>query len=68
MKGNAFTQSPDAFDLPVFGQPEIERPPRAIPWAAVMNGTEAVRRHFLKHFDNPETRLRDKNPKPFRMD
>jgi hypothetical protein len=37
-------------------------------WQTVIEETEPLRRYYLEHFDNPEKRLRDKNPKPFRMD
>ena len=32
-----------------------------------MAQTEPQRRFYMKHFDSPEKRLRDKNPTPFRM-
>jgi hypothetical protein len=68
MKPRAPTPAAEVFDLPVFEQPQIERPRRSISWEAVMVGTEAVRRHFREHFDHPEVRLRDKNSEPFRME
>jgi hypothetical protein len=37
-------------------------------WQTVVEETEPLRRCYLEHFDSAEKRLRDKNPKPFRMD
>jgi hypothetical protein len=53
------------FVLPVFEEPLQE------PWPLRMSWLEAVRRfararaHYMRHFDSPEKRLRNKNPEPF---
>jgi hypothetical protein len=36
-------------------------------WEEVMAQTEPQREFYMKHFDSPEKRLRNKNPEPFRM-
>jgi hypothetical protein len=36
-------------------------------WEAVTDETEPQRQHYMKHFDSPEKRLRDKNPAKFRL-
>jgi hypothetical protein len=57
----------EPLDLPVFGTPQIDWHPGAVDWQTVIEETEPLRRYYLEHFDSPEKRLRDKNPKPFRM-
>jgi hypothetical protein len=58
----------EPINLPVFDQPQKEWRPKAVSWEEVMRETEPFRRYYLEHFDSPEKRLKDKNPKPFRMD
>ncbi len=36
-------------------------------WEQVTAQTEPQRQYYMKHFDSPEKRLRNKNPEPFRM-
>jgi hypothetical protein len=36
-------------------------------WEQVTAETEPMRQYYMKHFDSPEKRLRNKNPAPFRM-
>jgi hypothetical protein len=59
---------PERLDLPVFRAPQSDWHPGAVDWQTVIEETEPLRRYYLEHFDSPEKRLRDKNPKPFRMD
>ncbi len=66
MSKKAFVFEP--FDLPVFDVQQREHWPSAIPWERVMDEFDAMRRQYLKDFDSPEVRLRDKNPEPFRLD
>jgi hypothetical protein len=54
-------------NLPVFDIPERDHGARKMSWEAVMAETEAQRRFSMEHYDSPEKRLRNKNPKPFRM-
>ena len=58
----------ESFDLPVFDKPQKEWRPREVIWEQVIDETEPERRYYLEHYDTPEKRLRDKNPKPLRMD
>lgn len=56
-----------ALNLPVF---EVPQQPHLLPgmtWNEVTDHTEPRRQFYMKHFDSPEKRLRDKNPKPFRL-
>ena len=39
-----------------------------IPWEVVTFQTELQRAHYMKHFDSPEKRLRNKNPARFRLE
>ena len=68
MKTDAEKLAFEPFDLPVFDKPQIERRPGNLSWEPVMRETESLRRYYLENYDTPERRLRDKNPKPFRMD
>lgn len=54
-------------NLPVFDIPQLNRWPAKISWETVMFETEPQREFYMKHFDSPERRLRNKNPAPFRM-
>jgi hypothetical protein len=66
MKARAMHPKP--FELPAFDLPQIEWRPKTVDWEAVIDETEPLRNYYLEHFDDPEDRLRSKNPKPFRMD
>jgi hypothetical protein len=61
-------QDNPALSLPVFDKPQVEWRPKVVLWETVIEETEPLRRYYLEHFDNPELRLRDKNPNPFRLD
>jgi len=58
----------EPFDLPVFDVPQKEHWPAAISWDRAMQEFDAARRQYLKNFDSPEARLREKNSEPFRLD
>jgi hypothetical protein len=51
--------------LPVFDQPQIEHWPAKMSWAAAMRHLAPSREHYMRHFDSPEKRLREKNPARF---
>jgi hypothetical protein len=53
------------FRLPVFDTPQIEPWPAKMSWAAAMRHLASSRTHYMKGFDSPEKRLREKNPAPF---
>lgn len=56
-----------ALNLPVFDIPQLPHLSPGMTWEEVMDQTEPQRQFYMKHFDSPEKRLRDKNPKPFRL-
>jgi hypothetical protein len=53
--------------LPVFDQPLIEPWPVKMSWEDAMRSFAALREHYMRHFDSPEKRARDKNPKRFSL-
>jgi hypothetical protein len=57
------------FELPVFEERQVEwwERPR-VAWEDVIRQTAFFRDYYMRHFDSPERRLRDKNPAPFRLD
>lgn len=54
-------------NLPVFDQPLIEWWPMKMSWEDAIRNFAATREYYMRHFDSPERRLRDKNPEPFRL-
>jgi hypothetical protein len=54
-------------NLPVFESRPLDHFPGKMTWEQVMDETEPMRQYYMKHFDSPEKRLRNKNPEPFRM-
>jgi len=36
-------------------------------WADAVRSFAPYREHYMHNFDSPKKRLRDKNPKPFRL-
>jgi len=56
-----------ALRLPAFESPKRDHLPVKMTWEEVMDQTEPQREFYMKHFDSPEKRLRNKNPAPFRM-
>ena len=53
--------------LPVFDRPLIEPWPMKISWEDAMRSFASMREHYMRHFDSPEQRLRDKNPERFSL-
>ena len=54
-------------NLPVFAEPLIDFWPMKMIWEDAMRIFAATREHYMRHFDSPDKRLRDKNPEPFRL-
>ena len=54
-------------NLPVFDSPRRDPLALKMTWDEVMDQTEPQREFYMKHFDSPEKRLRNKNLAPFRM-
>ena len=67
MKPEKETLATTVLNLPVFESPQLDHPARKMTWDEVMAETEPLREFYMKHFDSPEKRLRNKNPAPFRM-
>ena len=55
------------FVLPVFEEPLREPWPLKMSWSDAMRHFAAARAHYMRHFDSPERRLREKNPERFRV-
>jgi len=53
------------FKLPVFDKPQIEPWPVKMSWAAAMRHLTPTRSQYMREFDSPEKRLREKNHTPF---
>jgi hypothetical protein len=53
--------------LRVFDQPLIEPWPMNISWEDAMRSFAPMREHYMRYFDSPEKRLRDKNPERFSL-
>jgi hypothetical protein len=53
--------------LPVFDKPLIEPWPMKMSWENAVRSFAATRDHYMRNFDSPEKRRRDKNPAPFRL-
>jgi len=45
----------------------IEHWPLAMPWVEAIRHFTPFREHYMRNFDSPEKRWRDKNPEPFRL-
>lgn len=69
MPTNPEDTPPSAPELrfPVFETQPLPHWPSKMSWEAVTDETEPQRQHYMKHFDSPEKRLRDKNPAKFRL-
>lgn len=68
MKSETPDSSSSLFELPAFDVPQIEREPSGVTWERAIRAFESQRLDYMRDFDSPEKRLRDKNPVPFRMD
>jgi hypothetical protein len=53
--------------LPVFNKPLKEPWPMKMSWEEAMHSFAATREHYLRHFESPEKRWREKNPMRFRL-
>jgi len=53
--------------LPVFDQPLVEPWPMKMSWEDAMRSFAPLREHYMRNFDSPEKRLRDKNPERFSL-
>ncbi len=53
--------------LPVFDTPQIEPWPMKMSWEDAIRSFAATREHYMRHFDSPAKRFRDKNPVPFSL-
>ena len=54
-------------NLPEFEVPQAEHWPSQMSWSAAMRIFAPARVHYMREFDSPEQRMRDKNPAPFRL-
>jgi hypothetical protein len=54
-------------DLPVFEEPLIEHWPSKMSWDDAVQNFAPYREHYMRNFDSPEKRLREKNREPFRL-
>ncbi len=54
------------FDLPVFRERQREHWPSTMTWADAMRHFESFE-PYMRKFDSPEQRLKDKNPERFRL-
>ena len=53
--------------LPVLDQPLVEPWPMKMSWEDAIQSFTPTREHYMRHFDSPGKRLRDKNPTRFRL-
>jgi hypothetical protein len=53
--------------LPVFDEPLIEPWPLNMSWEDAMRSFEPLRENYMRWFDSPEKRLRQKNPARFSL-
>jgi hypothetical protein len=51
--------------LPVFKKPTVEPWPMNMSWEQAVRIFAATREHYMREFDSPEKRWRDKNPTRF---
>ena len=54
-------------NLPQFDESQIEHWPSKMSWSDAMRTFAATRARYMREFDSPQQRLRDKNPEPFRL-
>lgn len=67
MKINTPAPSLDLPVLPIFTEPMREHSPARMSWSETARWFAPFREHYMQHFDSPERRLADKNPKRFRL-
>jgi hypothetical protein len=54
-------------DFPVFDKPMVEPWPLALSWSDAVRQMAPLRDYSMRHFDSPERRFADKNPRPFEL-
>ena len=65
-RGNSNHLATD-LQLPPFDQPLIEPWPLKMSWEDAIRSFAPLREHYVRQFDSPEKRLRDKNPERFTL-
>ena len=54
-------------NLPKFEAAQVEHWPSKMSWSEAMRIFAPARARYMREFDSPQQRVRDKNPKPFRL-
>jgi hypothetical protein len=54
-------------NLPEFQTAQVEHWPSKMSWSEAMRIFAPARARYMREFDSPEQRIRDKNPEPFRL-
>ena len=54
-------------NLPAFEAAQVEHWPSKMSWSEAMRIFAPARARYMREFDSPEQRIRDKNPEPFRL-
>ena len=54
-------------NLPAFETFQVEHWPSPMPWSDAIRHFAATRERYMREFDSPEARWRNKNPQPFRL-
>jgi hypothetical protein len=54
-------------NLPTFEAAQVEHWPSKMSWSEAMRIFAPARARYMREFDSPQQRIRDKNPKPFRL-
>lgn len=54
-------------NLPEFEAPQMEHWPSKMSWSDAMRIFAPGRARYMREFDSPQQRVRDKNPDPFRL-
>ncbi len=54
-------------NLPAFETPQVEHWPSKMSWSDAMRLFAPARARYMREFDSPERRVRDKNPERFRL-
>lgn len=62
------SEAPELPALPSFDRPMMEPWPLRMSWSEAIRAFAPFRAYYMEHFDSPERRFRDKNPKPFVLD
>jgi hypothetical protein len=70
-ESNNFVADRSAFaidlNLPEFGAPQVEHWPSRMSWSDAIRILAPARARYMREFDSPQQRVRDKNPEPFRL-